>query len=508
MARWPIGRSWARERPIERKRGQAKKEGTVSQQVVSRRRLIAGGVLALSGFTAAQAACAPTPAPTATAAPAKPSDTSAPKPTEAPKPAAAATTAPAATKPAAAAATAPAAAPAAAGKEVTLKVSHVTTAQKVWDDTFAAFWKSFTDKNPGIKLDIENNPFNGFDEKMLTSLAGGADYDIMYGYFQWIPTFAEKGVIRPLEDYLGSDKEVKLADFFPSALERWKGKIYGIAWFHQGWQMWFNDDLVKPSGVDPRALEKEGKWTWDALQDLARKLTKGDGGAKLYGYQHNVNYSVLIIPVWAAGADFWDADVKTSQVNKPEFIDAMQQQVDMTLKDKVTPLPAEQAAQGGPGFLNKRVAMTMWGPHAIRSIEEQTDKLKLFQAVLPKGKGPKREAPVATNAYYITTKGKNPDQAWTLYKHFLSAEGQKLIVPLGGGRMPANKNVAPQVAMPYEDPEVYKFTAGILRELPRIGKQAEFEKAFNTAMEEIFTQKKTTKQAMDDLAKSANDLAK
>jgi multiple sugar transport system substrate-binding protein len=460
---------------------------------------------AAAGAAALLAACGGAASPTAAPKAAEPT-----KPAAAGSSAPAATTAPAAaaTKPAAAATTAPAAAPAAAGKEVTLKVSHVTTAQKVWDDTFAAFWKSFTDKNPGIKLDIENSPFNGFDEKMLTSLAGGADYDIMYGYFQWIPTFAEKSVIRPLEDYLGSDKEVKLADFFPSALERWKGKIYGIAWFHQGWQMWFNDDLLKPSGVDPRALEKDGKWTWDALQDLARKLTKGDGGAKLYGYQHNVNYSILIIPVWAAGADFWDADVKTSQVNKPEFVDAMQQQVDMTLKDKVTPLPAEQAAQGGPGFLNKRVAMTMWGPHAIRGIEEQTDKIKISQAFLPKGKGPKREAPVATNAYYITNKGKNPDQAWTLYKHFLSAEGQKLIVPLGGGRMPANKNVAPQVAMPYEDPEVYKFTAGILRELPRIGKQAEFEKAFNTAMEEIFTQKKSTKQAMDDLARTANDLAK
>ena len=115
------------------------------------------------GLTIVGVACAPSAPPAAA-----PTSAPAAKPTTAPAAAAAPTTAPAA-KPA-------------GGATVTLKVAHVTTAQKVWDDAWAGIWSSFESKNPGIKLEIENNPFNGYQEKMLTSLAGGSDFDII-SYF-------------------------------------------------------------------------------------------------------------------------------------------------------------------------------------------------------------------------------------------------------------------------------------------------------------------------------------
>jgi len=456
-------------------------------------------LLQLIGLTIVGVACAPS-------APAAP--TSAPAPPAAPT---AAAPTPAAAKPTAAAAptTAPATKPA-GGATITLKVAHVTTAQKVWDDAWAGIWGSFESKNPGIKLEIENNPFNGYQEKMLTSLAGGSDFDIIYGWEPWLTTFAEKNVIQPLDDYLGKDKDIKLDDFYPAAVEKWKGKVYGLGWFISGYQTWFNADMLKKADVDPRALEKDGKWTWEALQDLARKLSTGQGGDRIFGYIHTVNTQGMSTPIWSGGADFWDADGKKSLVNTPEFIDVLQQQMDMTLKDKSTPLPAEQAMQGGPGFLNKRVASLLTGPHYSRGVEEvqdATSKVPVTIVAAPKGSGGKREALALVNSFYITNVGKNPDQAWLLYKHLLSAETQKAVVPLGGGRFPAFKNVAPQTAYAWEDAEVYKTTATIMRRPWTVARQAEFEKAWGTAIEEILTGTKTTKQSMDDLAKLANGLS-
>src|SRR5262245_26184057 len=183
-------------------------------------------LLQFIGLTIVGVACAPSAPPAA--APTSPPPAA---PTSAP--AAKATTAPAAaptTAPAAAPTAAPAAKPA-GGAAVTLKVAHVTTAQKVWDDAWAGIWSSFESKNPGIKLEIENNPFNGYQEKMLTSLAGGSDFDIIYGWEPWLTTFAEKNVIKPLDDYLAKDSELKLDQFYPAAVEKWKDRVYGLGWF-------------------------------------------------------------------------------------------------------------------------------------------------------------------------------------------------------------------------------------------------------------------------------------
>jgi ABC-type glycerol-3-phosphate transport system substrate-binding protein len=74
-----------------------------------------------------------------------------------------------------------------------------------------------------------------------------------------------------------------------------------------------------------------------------------------------------------------------------------------------------------------------------------------------------RVALALVNSFSITNVGKNPDQAWLLCKHLLSAETQKASVPRRGDRFPAFKNVALQTAYPWEDAAVYRTTAAIMR---------------------------------------------
>jgi len=78
----------------------------------------------------------------------------------------------------------------------------------------------------------------------------------------------------------------------------------------------------------------------------------------------------------------------------------------------------------------------------------------------------------------------------------------------GVGRIPLGPGFEPVVDYPFEDRDVYRATAQFVVEEPLIARQSEFDKAFTTGIEEILTRKKTSKEAMDDLAKIANDLAK
>ena len=65
-------------------------------------------------------------------------------------------------------------------------------------------------------------------------------------------------------------------DFFPAATERMKGKLYGIAWFTQGKELFYNASLLAEAGApSPRQLEKEGQ------VDLGRPPGRGPQGDPL-----------------------------------------------------------------------------------------------------------------------------------------------------------------------------------------------------------------------------------
>ena len=98
-------------------------------------------------------------------------------------------------------------------------------------------------------------------------------------------------------------------DFFPAATERMKGKLYGIAWFTQGKEMFYNASLLAEAGAPfPRQLEKDGKWTWDALLDVARKVTRSDGSQiTVYGFTSGfADPGTIVNHLYAWGADWFD----------------------------------------------------------------------------------------------------------------------------------------------------------------------------------------------------------
>jgi len=350
----------------------------------------------------------------------------------------------------------------------------VDTGQKVWQDSWNTMLSGFSAANGGVQITRDTVQFAKASEKALTTYAGGGYYDYLYGYFGWLSGFIQHQVIQPLDQFLATDKSVSASDFYPAATEHYQGKLYGLAWFTNGKEIWYNADLFKQAGMQtPRQMEQAGTWTWQALLDAAQKLTKSSGGqTTVYGYD---NSSLPYLPdywmiMWAWGAAPYSADFKQATFNTKEHTDALQFASDFNTKYKVA---------GGGDFTKATLAMLMTGSFEARTVQDQIVPKSLFTveiAPLPKGPTGLRPVDLANNCNYIGAGAKQPEQAWALNKYLLSAAAQPQIAQLGGGRYAANKNVKPVTLFPFEDANVYQQSIARSQGAPLILHESDIEK--------------------------------
>ena len=150
---------------------------------------------------------------------------------------------------------------------------HFDTGQQVWQQSWGSLFSGFQDRYPGSRVepDLVTQTLPNIAEKAVATYAGGGSYELFYGHFTILAGFLNSGIIEPLDGYLSKDREVRVDDFFPAATERMKGKLYGIAWFTQGKELFYNASLLAEAGA-PSPASWRGRanghgrpcWTWPA----------------------------------------------------------------------------------------------------------------------------------------------------------------------------------------------------------------------------------------------------
>lgn len=236
-----------------------------------------------------------------------------------------------------------------------------------------------------------------------------------------------------------------------------------------GKEIWYNADLFARAGVTtPKQLEKDGKWTWDALLEAATRLTRReDDGTTSYGFNYAfTDTATYIHQLYAWGGDWFDANYTKPTINDPHFIDATQFAVDMVTKQRVA---------GSSDFTKGKLAMQLTGSPYARTVDEvimRTNPFRVEMTLLPKGPGGRAVA-IAQNANGIAKASKAPEATWLFYKHLLSKDVQPQVAMVGGGRYVASKKITPIVVGSYEDAAVYQASAAISRATPLIVKQAD-----------------------------------
>ena len=163
----------------------------------------------------------------------------------------------------------------------------------------------------------------------------------------------DNGYIEDLTPYL-EEKGISTDGLMQDVLNSYRydgtatgsGDLYALPKDSSVFAYAYNKDLFDEAGLE--YPDPEDPYTYDEFVEVCKKLTKdtdGDGEIDQWGAGF-ANAFMLYQFVWSNGASFLSDDYKTVTIDTPEFKEALQKYVDLTLVHKVTPTVEQDASLG------------------------------------------------------------------------------------------------------------------------------------------------------------------
>ena len=290
----------------------------------------------------------------------------------------------------------------------------------------------FESKNPGIK--VQYTPLGKYDDyatKLLTSMAGNAAPDVFFLGAAMYGSYIKKGVLLDLTDKFY--QSYKDEDFIPSALNIMKkdGKIYGVSSCTVSQILYYNKDIFDAAGEAYPPSKSEEAWTWAKLQEVAGRLTKGDGDVKdTYGFYFNnmagFNEAIML----QVGNAMFNEDHTKFTGNDPKVIEAFNTIRNLRLVDGVMPSSSTLTNVGMSGaqmLQTGKIAMMADGSWALQDLA--TLGFNVGMAVLPKFDISTTQGQAHVHAAWAKTQ--HPEEAWKFLEFISGDEYQTGLIKSG-----------------------------------------------------------------------------
>ncbi|TET37042.1 MAG: ABC transporter substrate-binding protein [Planctomycetota bacterium] len=308
-------------------------------------------------------------------------------------------------------------------KEATITILISPDHIKGWK----AIGEAFSKKYPNLKVNFEA-PSSSTDDRQTKYttcfLAEDAAYDLVYMDIIWVPKFASKGWLEPLDDKF---PESARADFLPGDIEGsiYKGKIYRVPMQSDAGMLYFRKDLLEKAKLKPP----------QTFSELMRACTKLQKKPDLYGYVfQGKQYEGLVCNfleiLWGYGGDVFDSDGKLV-INSPEAVKALGWLVDAVRNYQVCPMgvttyneeECHRTFQEGHA-----VFMRNW-PYAWSMTQQEGSPVKGKVGIVPMvhAAGKKSAATLGGWGIGISKFSNNKKEAWKFIEFATSAPIQKLL---------------------------------------------------------------------------------
>jgi multiple sugar transport system substrate-binding protein len=286
-----------------------------------------------------------------------------------------------------------------------------------------------------VRMELFMPPAGGYAQKLRLMLASGTGPDVVRVDHYDFPALVPKGYFRDLSDLAGADPTFDAADFHPAAMREnyYNGRLYGLNVLFGGAICYYNQDLFAQALLpDPYELWKEGKWTWEAFEEAAEKLTIRKGGKTIqYGFMlpgwggGGTPPYAWFIWVWGEGGEILSPDGRSCVLDTPQAIRAFQRMRDLRYKLKVCPTPADAAAAAF-SFESGNIAMDF---NFAGMAPRYRDNVRDFRwDVVPTPSPP--GAPyslVKGNQLVMSATCKHPKEAWEWMKFMVSPEVELML---------------------------------------------------------------------------------
>lgn len=290
-----------------------------------------------------------------------------------------------------------------------------------WEnDLYTRFYiPEFERQNPGIKVRFHH--FEDYGNRIKLSYAGDIAPDVMREGSDGGPSWIQRGINLPLDEYIDGPDGIDREDFIPILWDylRFEGKVYGVPQDINIVGLYFNMDLFDKAGVPYPTAD----WTWADLKRVAEKLTVDedkDGHPEVVGFEMAWNDWGFRPLLYQAGGRYWNEDGTRTLVDSPEAVEALKFMKSLIKNYTLTQSNTQRGGLGPDKFFEQgKVAMYFDGSWITPSIKKGAPKLRFGVAPLPKGKFPMS---VSSSCFWgISSKTRHPKEAWKLVK-FLSSK--------------------------------------------------------------------------------------
>jgi len=234
----------------------------------------------------------------------------------------------------------------------------------------------FEAENPGVTISMERVPWDAYNQRLLTAVAGGNPPDVSQVKLWWVPQLVELDALEPLDSYINSwDGKDDVYDRVWELVKYTDGNTYAMPLQMVILYMYYRVDMFDELGLSIPKTRAE-------FLDVAKALTRdtnGDGEIDVYGFG---------IRGARGGHDWWGTFVLSSGakfepggLNSPEAVAANQWFIDLYSKWHVSPptTPSDGFSEIIANMQSGRTAMTI---HHIGSaagmVEALGDKISAF----------------------------------------------------------------------------------------------------------------------------------
>ena len=216
---------------------------------------------------------------------------------------------------------------------VTLKFANWGQSEEATKAIFQKMADDFTAKNPKIKIEFSNYPYNEIQQQVLVMANGGNSPDVVQGESSSFVSYASSGFAEPLDNLI--DKKVT-DDIYPGVKDSmsYEGKLYALPWICSPFVLVYNKDLFTKAGLDPNSPPKTYADMIKAAEAIGKlKDASGDSIYGLGGTTAAVTISgnAILSTMFSFGGGLYDKDGKLA-INTPENIAAFNFYKDLETK--------------------------------------------------------------------------------------------------------------------------------------------------------------------------------
>lgn len=312
-----------------------------------------------------------------------------------------------------------------------------------------AWIEEFEREHPHIKVEWLQPP-SDYRERTLISWASGTGPDVIEIWGDWAQDYARAGVLMDLRRYVERDfTQEDIADFYPVA---WNASFlqhganagiqFRIPRYIITLVYYFNAEHLAAAGLEtPLALDARGEWTYEAVRELARRLTVFNGNeVRRYGFTTDTDaHRRLNTWMRAFGGDLFDPQSPTRFIgHEAPAVEAMTFLQEMIWQDQST-LPEFDPSR----FYTGGVSLVEEGNHAVLSRFERNIQGSFEWNIAPAPVGRAgRKAYTGDDGFAIWKDTPHPEEAWEFVKFLTSRRGQE-IAALNEGLAPVRRSATP-----------------------------------------------------------------